>query len=172
MAAVPPHPSTVHDAAAGGYAAQHAAQANVQSLNQSAEFFLSNYRLGRTLGIGSFGKVKLRTPLFVRTCVLPNPVTAPVVTAQSQQVDLCQAYTPPTTNMKNVCCRSKLRSTYLPGTRLRSRFSTDARYKQWTWRRRVGAHSSWTVLTLDRVQIDHLQLSVAPVYRCDGSLQL
>jgi 5'-AMP-activated protein kinase, catalytic alpha subunit len=27
--------------------------------NQSAEFFLSNYRLGKTLGIGSFGKVKV-----------------------------------------------------------------------------------------------------------------
>lgn len=26
---------------------------------QSAEFFLSNYRLGKTLGIGSFGKVKV-----------------------------------------------------------------------------------------------------------------
>jgi hypothetical protein len=29
----------------------------MQSYNQSAEFFLSNYRLGKTLGIGSFGKV-------------------------------------------------------------------------------------------------------------------
>lgn len=29
------------------------------SSQQSAEFFLSNYRLGRTLGIGSFGKVKV-----------------------------------------------------------------------------------------------------------------
>ena len=28
-----------------------------QGVNQSAEFFLSNYRLGKTLGIGSFGKV-------------------------------------------------------------------------------------------------------------------
>lgn len=27
--------------------------------SQSAEFFLSNYRLGKTLGIGSFGKVKI-----------------------------------------------------------------------------------------------------------------
>ncbi len=30
-----------------------------QGINQSAEFFLSNYRLGKTLGIGSFGKVSL-----------------------------------------------------------------------------------------------------------------
>jgi hypothetical protein len=30
----------------------------VQGYNQSAEFFLSNYRLGKTLGIGSFGKVR------------------------------------------------------------------------------------------------------------------
>jgi hypothetical protein len=29
----------------------------MQSANQTAEFFLSNYRLGKTLGIGSFGKV-------------------------------------------------------------------------------------------------------------------
>ena len=27
-------------------------------VNQTAEFFLSNYRLGKTLGIGSFGKVR------------------------------------------------------------------------------------------------------------------
>lgn len=32
-------------------------QPNVQGYNQTAEFFLSNYRLGKTLGIGSFGKV-------------------------------------------------------------------------------------------------------------------
>lgn len=29
----------------------------VQSINQSAEWFLSNYNFGKTLGIGSFGKV-------------------------------------------------------------------------------------------------------------------
>lgn len=34
-------------------------QPYVQSSNQTAEFFLSNYRLGKTLGIGSFGKVKV-----------------------------------------------------------------------------------------------------------------
>lgn len=49
MAGVGPHPSA-QDAAA-------AAHPNVQSYNQTAEFFLSNYRLGKTLGIGSFGKV-------------------------------------------------------------------------------------------------------------------
>mmetsp|Transcript_2344 Transcript_2344/g.7017 ORF Transcript_2344/g.7017 Transcript_2344/m.7017 type:complete len:506 (-) Transcript_2344:768-2285(-) len=37
-----------------GGGAQH-----MQDANQSAEFFLSNYRLGKTLGIGSFGKVKV-----------------------------------------------------------------------------------------------------------------
>lgn len=36
-----------------GGGAQH-----MQDANQSAEFFLSNYRLGKTLGIGSFGKVR------------------------------------------------------------------------------------------------------------------
>lgn len=63
---MPPHPSTVHDAATGGYAVhpqQAAAQPGVQSLNQSAEFFLSNYRLGKTLGIGSFGKVSKHATL-------------------------------------------------------------------------------------------------------------
>ncbi|PNW84016.1 hypothetical protein CHLRE_04g211600v5 [Chlamydomonas reinhardtii] len=43
------------DPAAAGF--NNAAQ--VQGYNQSAEFFLSNYRLGKTLGIGSFGKVKV-----------------------------------------------------------------------------------------------------------------
>jgi hypothetical protein len=31
---------------------------NMQQYNQTAEFFLSTYRLGKTLGIGSFGKVR------------------------------------------------------------------------------------------------------------------
>jgi hypothetical protein len=36
-------------------------QADGQPLNlaSSAEFFLSNYRLGKTLGVGSFGKVRV-----------------------------------------------------------------------------------------------------------------
>ena len=33
-------------------------QQQQQRLNPTAEFFLSNYRLGKTLGIGSFGKVR------------------------------------------------------------------------------------------------------------------
>lgn len=37
-----------------GGGAQH-----MQDTNQSAEMFLSHYRLGRTLGVGSFGKVKI-----------------------------------------------------------------------------------------------------------------
>lgn len=36
-------------------------QPHVQSANQTAEFFLANYRLGKTLGIGSFGKVNTTT---------------------------------------------------------------------------------------------------------------
>ena len=39
---------------AAAYAAAQAGNAGYSS--QSAEFFLSNYRLGKTLGIGSFGK--------------------------------------------------------------------------------------------------------------------
>ncbi len=34
-----------------------AQQQQGQGYNQTPEFFLSNYRLGKTLGIGSFGKV-------------------------------------------------------------------------------------------------------------------
>jgi hypothetical protein len=37
---------------------QQQQQPPVQSANQTAEFFLANYRLGKTLGIGSFGKVR------------------------------------------------------------------------------------------------------------------
>ncbi|PSC70383.1 SNF1-related kinase catalytic subunit alpha KIN10 [Micractinium conductrix] len=44
-------------AAAAAYAASTAGGPGFSS--QSAEFFLSNYRLGKTLGIGSFGKVKV-----------------------------------------------------------------------------------------------------------------
>ncbi|KAI8473376.1 MAG: kinase-like domain-containing protein [Monoraphidium minutum] len=67
MAGIPPHPSAAPGAPAAAYAPQamqHAgvpgAPLPVAALNQgSAEFFLSNYRLGKTLGIGSFGKVKV-----------------------------------------------------------------------------------------------------------------
>ncbi|KAL4857741.1 SNF1-related protein kinase catalytic subunit alpha [Chlorella vulgaris] len=45
------------DQAAAAYAAGQAAGQGFSS--QSAEFFLQNYRLGKTLGIGSFGKVKV-----------------------------------------------------------------------------------------------------------------
>lgn len=45
------------DAAASAMAAAQAGTPGYSS--QGAEFFLSNYRLGKTLGIGSFGKVKV-----------------------------------------------------------------------------------------------------------------
>ena len=41
----------------GGYAQMPASQ-QPASTSQTAEFFLSNYRLGKTLGIGSFGKAR------------------------------------------------------------------------------------------------------------------
>lgn len=65
MATAPQHPSVAGGAPA--YAppamqqvpgAHPGAPPPVASLNQTAEFFLSNYRLGKTLGIGSFGKVR------------------------------------------------------------------------------------------------------------------
>ena len=39
------------------HAQQQQQQQQQQGYNQTPEFFLSNYRLGKTLGIGSFGKV-------------------------------------------------------------------------------------------------------------------
>ncbi len=67
------HPSAGHEVNNNhaAYAVHHALQQQqqqqqahhqgmvppVQGHNNTAEFFLSNYRLGRTLGIGSFGKV-------------------------------------------------------------------------------------------------------------------
>jgi hypothetical protein len=79
MAGVPPHPSAAHgQPPAVAYAPQpmqHAAGAGaaaaplVQGLNQgTAEFFLSNYRLGKTLGIGSFGKVRGRRTTGAWSC--------------------------------------------------------------------------------------------------------
>ena len=47
------HASPAH---MGGVLPQHA---NTQAQMNGAEFFLSNYRLWKTLGIGSFGKVKV-----------------------------------------------------------------------------------------------------------------
>ncbi len=44
-----------HSPHASGAHSPH--QNGMQDVNQTAEFFLSNYRLGKTLGIGSFGKV-------------------------------------------------------------------------------------------------------------------
>ncbi|KAG2452015.1 hypothetical protein HYH02_003056 [Chlamydomonas schloesseri] len=55
MAEAAPMAAQALDPAAAGF--NNPAQ--VQGYNQSAEFFLSNYRLGKTLGIGSFGKVKV-----------------------------------------------------------------------------------------------------------------
>lgn len=83
MAGVP-HPSAVHGAP-GAYAAppqpmQHAAAMGAappaaHALNQgTAEFFLSNYRLGKTLGIGSFGKVRREA---AAAAVAPAPAAAP-----------------------------------------------------------------------------------------------
>lgn len=54
--AVPPHQQQPPPAPVQHQQQQQ--QVPVQSLNQTAEFFLSNYRLGKTLGIGSFGKVR------------------------------------------------------------------------------------------------------------------
>lgn len=50
-----PIPMAAQDAAA----MQQQAGQPALGYNQSAEFFLSNYRLGKTLGVGSFGKVRV-----------------------------------------------------------------------------------------------------------------
>jgi hypothetical protein len=60
----------------------------MQDVNQTAEFFLSNYRLGKTLGIGSFGKVKvtvsLRCQSQMRCCRKSTPVAHAVSRCQLQ----------------------------------------------------------------------------------------
>ncbi|GAX83399.1 hypothetical protein CEUSTIGMA_g10824.t1 [Chlamydomonas eustigma] len=48
-----------HDAAQAAFHQHQQDQGIAQGHSQSAEFFLSNYRLGKTLGVGSFGKVKV-----------------------------------------------------------------------------------------------------------------
>lgn len=63
MSGSAPTPVTAQDAAAAlamqqaGYT-QGQPGVGMQGYNQTAEFFLSNYRLGKTLGVGSFGKVR------------------------------------------------------------------------------------------------------------------
>lgn len=54
----------------GAHVQQQHAQPAVHSANQTAEFFLANYRLGKTLGIGSFGKVRAfaGTPMWFYQC--------------------------------------------------------------------------------------------------------
>lgn len=54
----PPLPQQPGGAPPSGAAQQQQQAPPVASLGQTAEFFLSNYRLGKTLGIGSFGKVR------------------------------------------------------------------------------------------------------------------
>ena len=58
MAGNVPHPSTVPPGEGGYHSAAQHHQQQPASSSQTAEFFLSNYRLGKTLGIGSFGKVR------------------------------------------------------------------------------------------------------------------
>lgn len=53
-------PSAGVDAAAAALHPSHPGHAD--RLSQGAEFFLSNYRMGKTLGIGSFGKVRREVP--------------------------------------------------------------------------------------------------------------
>eukprot|EP00955_Chlamydomonas_euryale_P115813 366380-Chlamydomonas_euryale.AAC.2 len=76
-----PQGAPVHPAAHGAGAAPQTpvsavqpGAAPMQGYNQSAEFFLSNYRLGRTLGVGSFGKVCKRQPKswFAHSHALPK----------------------------------------------------------------------------------------------------
>ena len=55
----PPVPAQGHQGAGFGDGVQaQQQQQQQQQQNSQADFFLSYYRLGKTLGIGSFGKVR------------------------------------------------------------------------------------------------------------------
>ncbi|MEW5318425.1 MAG: hypothetical protein WDW38_009648 [Sanguina aurantia] len=53
------HPASSPDGSALNSPGSQQQQAAAQNYSNGAEFFLANYRLGKTLGIGSFGKVKV-----------------------------------------------------------------------------------------------------------------
>ena len=55
------------------------AQGSASYQSQDAAFFLSNYRLGKTLGVGSFGKVL--PPAIVARGTPPRPRPSPAPTA-------------------------------------------------------------------------------------------
>ena len=57
-----------------------------EGINQGAELFLSNYRLGKTLGIGSFGKVLSRS---LRGMHVPSVVGQFFSLHPEQQLMLC-----------------------------------------------------------------------------------
>ena len=54
-------PSNHRNSQNGGPGTLQDAMPPAEGTNQGAELFLSNYRLGKTLGIGSFGKVLSRS---------------------------------------------------------------------------------------------------------------
>ena len=46
-----------------------------QHLSQDAAFFLSNYRMGKTLGVGSFGKVSVQRISSFTNCLMSTDDT-------------------------------------------------------------------------------------------------
>ena len=54
-------PSNHRNSQNGAHGTLQDAMPPAEGVNQGAELFLSNYRLGKTLGIGSFGKVLSRS---------------------------------------------------------------------------------------------------------------
>lgn len=63
-----PHPASSPDGSALNSPGSLQQQASAQNYSNGAEFFLANYRLGKTLGIGSFGKVSNHSHTSVDTC--------------------------------------------------------------------------------------------------------
>ncbi len=74
---MPPHDAAAAQAAYQQQQAQQQAQGLAQGYNQTAEFFLSNYRLGKTLGVGSFGKVQRWMDLPPPFCLVGLTFTCP-----------------------------------------------------------------------------------------------
>ena len=94
---------------AAAYAAHQQQQQQQGFSSQTAEFFLSNYRLGKTLGIGSFGKVGARDRRRPAAPPTPPPPRRPAGPHRrrwecGQVFVICGRYSPPPARAEAAGC--------------------------------------------------------------------